>query len=373
MNRINNGNIKFARELCGISVTELASRVGISKQAISQFENGQAKPSNSTLKIIARELKVDFSFFNVDNNIPNINSPIYFRKLSKTTKRARMIAERKVQIFDYFVRYIKAFAELPNVNLPKTEYDFMTLTNDDIDEIALKLRKFWRISLGPISNLSKLLEYNGIIVCPTILENELDAFSLIIREQPFIVNNISRKSVRSRANIAHELGHLILHTKIIEEDLENPEIHEAIEKQAWYFAMSFMLPEESFAKELFSMNLDNFIQIKERWKISIQAMIMRSYDIGLISEESKTNLFRQINIKGIRRNEPYDDTIEVEEPELIKKAIKILIENEILDKSNIINHPSFINDDLMSNITGFSKNDMISMDTLKIIPFPKVV
>lgn len=48
--------LKEARLVRGLSINELASRVGLSKQAISQYELGENEPKPSTMMGIIREL-----------------------------------------------------------------------------------------------------------------------------------------------------------------------------------------------------------------------------------------------------------------------------------------------------------------------------
>lgn len=81
-----------------------------------------------------------------------------------------MVAERKLNwaksISD---EYLKQYLELPSLNLPKREElgipdDPKTLTVNDIEEIALRLRQFWGLGVLPVADMTLLLENNGIQV-----------------------------------------------------------------------------------------------------------------------------------------------------------------------------------------------------------------
>src|SRR5699024_3355284 len=94
--------------------------------------------------------------------------------------------------------------------------------------------------------------------------------------RPFVFLNYDKGSaVRSRFDLAHELGHLLLHSQIKESDFNKRSIYKRIEQEANYFASSFLLPEESFGNDLQINSLSHYIVLKEKWKVSIAAMIYR--------------------------------------------------------------------------------------------------
>jgi len=85
-----------------------------------------------------------------------------------------------------------------------------------------------------------------------------------------------------------------------------------------------------------SYEINSFMQIKKRWGVSLAAMIMRAYALGIIDEQKKSYLFRQISSQGYRRHEPYDDEIVFMEPSMIYNSIKLLIENRIVTFSDFV-------------------------------------
>jgi Zn-dependent peptidase ImmA (M78 family) len=81
---------------------------------------------------------------------------------------------------------------------------------DEIEEIALSVRKHWGLGLGPLSNVLALLESKGIVLCHYELEGEsVEAFSFWNGSRPFIFMASEKEAgVRRRYDLAHELGHL---------------------------------------------------------------------------------------------------------------------------------------------------------------------
>ena len=57
------GRVRLARELQGWSQAELARRLGLTAQAVSQFEAGSTKPAADTLARLAEVLDVPLGFF----------------------------------------------------------------------------------------------------------------------------------------------------------------------------------------------------------------------------------------------------------------------------------------------------------------------
>ena len=121
------------------------------------------------------------------------------------------------------------------------------------------------------------------------------------------------------------------------EDIECREKLNQIEKEADAFAGAFLLPAETFSREVFSSSLDNLVRLKERWKVSISCMINRCLNLGLFTDNQVAYLKKQMTYKNYWRREPLDDTIQCEIPYLYKQILELLLENEILSKYDIVN------------------------------------
>ncbi|MCH6544747.1 MAG: ImmA/IrrE family metallo-endopeptidase, partial [Deltaproteobacteria bacterium] len=86
----------------------------------------------------------------------------------------------------------------------------------------------------------------------------VDAFSFWHGARPCIFLNPSKRSAsRSRFDIAHELGHLVLHA----DAAPGSPIHE---KEANAFASAFLLPRETFGSECpTQLSWSDFWKLKE--------------------------------------------------------------------------------------------------------------
>ena len=66
--KFNGERLRTARTIRGLSSTELAKLIGVSKQAIWQFESeGRVQPKPENLFMLAQKLNFPTSFFLVEN------------------------------------------------------------------------------------------------------------------------------------------------------------------------------------------------------------------------------------------------------------------------------------------------------------------
>lgn len=331
--------LKEARLARGYTVTALAEKIGISKQTISKYELGQSSPSSETMIKYCNFLNFDINFFMFNNEDSNNNyGTIFFRSLKSAESQVREEIKIRIKWTNYIYQYINEFIEFPKLNLP--DFEEKSLENLDlykIEDIADKLREYWNIGKGPINNLSVLLEQNGIILCNSNINNvKVDACSEVINDTAiFFIRTNAISACRLRFDLAHELGHLILHSEITKEELENKEILDRIEKEANMFASAFLLPREEFSNEVLALSLDHFVNLKSRWKVSIAAMIYRCKELGIFNDSQVLYLRKQISLKKWRTIEPLDDVITVESPKLLSNAIKLIIINNLQTKDQI--------------------------------------
>ena len=98
------------------------------------------------------------------------------------------------------------------------------------------------------------------------------------------------------------------------------------------------MPQNSFIKEVsyFSHNLDHYIELKKKWRVSIAAMIYRACDLNIISMSQYQYLIRMMNKKGMRYNEPLDNILEIPYPRLLRDSVELLVVNDVFTKQELI-------------------------------------
>ena len=344
MKTFNGNRLKSARQYRGLTVEELSQRINVSKQTISQYENGVVEnvPFEKILAL-SNELKFPYHYFIQMGNSSVRTGATYFRSLMKTSKKYRTAQVVKMEHLAEIYAFLSEYLEFPQLNLPQ-----WIGTIDSPTEAAYALRQFWNLSNKPIENIIRVVEQNGILVTMFATDtDDIDAFSQFVE---LGVNNIylialsSNKESAARINfdIAHELGHIILHEWSEDEEVLSREEFKIREKEANEFAASFLMPEIEFAKEvsLDPQNLDYYIQLKRRWKVSIAAMLYRACSLEIITQSKYQYLIRVMQNKDWRKCEPLDNIIKPSKPTLLSDAIDVLLLNNVFTSQELVDELS---------------------------------
>lgn len=329
------GKLVEARLAAQMNQTELAVHVGVSRQAISSYEQGDKAPEPETMQLVAKALGQPIGFF-TKSSAPTFGefSVNFFRKTGADTKRRNMACEIYARWLAQAAFSFDAFANFPPVNIPSFEPTLAASAcydDDQIENIAEIVRVHFGLGLGPISNVIRLLESSGIIVGRLEMKGDtVEAFSFWSGSRPFVFLASEKESgARLRFDAAHELGHLVLHRWVGVDEIEDKDRLKEIEREADRFAGAFLLPRKSFPNEVYSPRLMAFVDLKARWKVSIQAMIYRCKHLGIFDDQQVTNLYKQVSFKKWRKTEPLDGTggLPFEQPILLKKIAGLVLES----------------------------------------------
>lgn len=312
--------------------TDLANEIGVTRQSISAYEGGAKKPDPTTMVAIAKALGQPINFFT--REAPPTFGPAsanFYRKVGADTKRRNAACGTYANWLGQTAFAFDGFVNYPELDLPSFEpiRSDNRYSDDEIEDIAEAARKHFGLGLGPISNVVRLLESKGVIVCRIVIEKEkIEAFSFWRGDRAFVFLASEKDSAaRSRLDAAHELGHLCLHRWIGEEEIDDPKVLKEIEREADRFAAAFLLPRKTFANEIYSPRLLAFVDLKRRWKVSIQAMVYRCKTLGIFDEHQVTSLYKQISAKKWRTSEPLDGEggLALEQPLLLPKVAEMVL------------------------------------------------
>lgn len=336
--KFNGKRLHMARLYRGKTIVSLSKDIGVSKQAISQFENGLTSPQFDTLMNIVDNLEFPREYFFEQDKIEVKLGNTYFRAKSKMTKKDENRQKEKVKFVGKLYNFLNEYIEFPKLNLPKFEDGL------SIEQKAIKLREYWNLGEEPIKDIIYILEKNGIVVTAMKTESgNVDAFTqqqIINGNQYFIIVLGSDKgtAVRRQFSAAHELAHIVIHDGFMNlEELTNEEIR-AMEREAHSFAAAFLLPQSSFVKDIsaYPTNLDYYKQLKKKWRTSISAMLVRANHLGILSYNSYQNMMKKMSKLGWRKEEPLDNTLIMSKPTVLRRAVSILIDNDILDADEMM-------------------------------------
>ena len=341
MKLFNGNRLKSARQYRELTVEELAQKINVSKQTISQYETGKIEnvPFDKILSI-SNVLNFPYKYFAQENRLKLQTGATYFRSLMKTSKKYRLAQEIKMEHIAAIYSFLNEYVTFPELNLPDLSEETLSPT-----EVAKVLREYWKLGDKPIENLMSTVEQNGIVTTFATDTDDIDAFSQYVDvngTDVYLIALSSNKESASRINfdIAHELGHILLHEWSEDEEVLTREEFKAKEKNE--FAAAFLMPETSFAAdvELDPQNLDYYKQIKRKWKVSIAAMLYRSCDLGIITQGQYQYMMRIMQNKGWRKSEPLDNTMKAAKPALFSDAVDLLLDNKVFTQKEFVDELS---------------------------------
>ena len=359
--------LTYARNRMGLSMQDIADIIFVKRQYVHKIETGKESKSFSDeqLDVIAERLGVDVQYFYQESRTLISNDRLHFRSVSIPNyirDRAKIYAEDFASVCIFVKNYIEPLGfEFPSFSLDEkciSESVTPTLLHKlEIEKIAHDVRDILGLELGPVSNMVRVLETSGIIICTAPeISKKVDAFCNddIL---PIVVRNDHKSPARCRFDLAHELGHLIMHKGLNNDVVEN----QMLEKQANHFASCLLLPKGTFLAEFpqFSgkrIPWDKLLEMKQRWKVSIAALVMRAHDLELINDATRQKAFKYISHRGWRTCEQGDhpehpEYFELEQPELISNAIQLIM-NTHKDFLPKMKAELKLNNQLIRNIIG---------------------
>lgn len=326
---IGGARLRIARKMAGLSLEDLAGKIGglVTRQALSKYEQGRMSPSPEVLSRIVKVLDMapmyeessrarigtedtsvgheasvnflrcgnrstvnensDLALYPEGNRVRDIPSPssayrvwsyLEFRRTAPLPKKQEEAL--KLRALEYLARYEDLERLLGReiaFRNPLSNVEPETI--EEIEEAAQKVRDEWSLGLAPIGNLLEVLEANGIKVFEIRDMERMSGFDGLAARSAggfVIALNMNRPSDRIRFTAAHELAHIIC-------DFEGAGDKETL---CHVFAGALLLPRAVLEKELFhrrrKVTLWELGAIKERYGISLQAIMHRARDLELI-------------------------------------------------------------------------------------------
>lgn len=311
---INGERIRQAREAAGMTQERLADAAGLNQSHIALFEQSLRQPKEETIKAIAMATGFPVAFFRRDQapDFP-LGSLLYRRRKSMSSKDRDRVRQTGRLVFEAIQMMGERFKRI-ELRLPR-------IPGTDPEEAARVTRNELGLSPDvPVTNLLTRLEKHGVIIASIPFDiEEYDAFSVWADTDPLtpvIVMTASIPGDRQRWNVAHELGHLVLHYSYSVPPSE-------LEEQANLFAAEFLLPEDAIRKDLSNtLSLTILADLKSRWGVSMQVLIMRAFRLDLITDGQRRYLFRQMANRGWIKKEPVP--IPSERPRLLRRLAELI-------------------------------------------------
>jgi Zn-dependent peptidase ImmA (M78 family)/transcriptional regulator with XRE-family HTH domain len=304
--------VRQARELRGLTQTELAHSIGVQQSSIAHLEAGLYSGSDLIAQIA---LVTGFppTFFERDLVEEFPVGSLQFRGRVEMTRKSRAQAHRYAQLlFEIYTR-LAARARVPSLAVPEI-----------VNESPARAAELTRASLGlspdtPIAHVINSLEKAGVAVLglPVALTGR-EAFSGWADQRPFVALSAQAAGDRLRFTVAHELGHLVLHRA--------PKgAIPRIEAQAHAFAAEFLMPALQMRTVLVPpVTLSSLAPLKPIWRVSVQALARRARDLFIITSRQYYYLAEQIGRMGLRTDEGSGLAIPPEKPRALRQLLELL-------------------------------------------------
>lgn len=321
--------LKQLRLARGLSLEALATEIGgiVTRQALSKYELGKSQPPPALLNKLAAALGVKSAYFFRE---PKIQVRfIAYRKGSGLGKREQEKVENLVrQALEERIRLQELQKQVNGYELPVQS--FRVETPHDAERAAEELRMQWNIGLDPIANVTGMLEAHFIHVIEIDASLKFDGISAAAydeEEHVVCCCVVTRRGVpgeRQRLNLTHELGHLVLN---ISEDVDE-------EKAAFRFGGALLAPQEMVEREIGTKRTliptEELLLFKRRFGMSLQALLYRLRDLGIITDSYYKQWCIDINRLGWRTREPFE--FEPEQPQWLRQNVLRALAEGIISK-----------------------------------------
>lgn len=370
---------RYARRISSMSA--LARRLGVSPATISRWEDdeeGQA-PDYATLQRLAAELRVRPEFFL--RSPFDSSRPTFLRSLSSALVLDRNYQKSQMQWMQEISHVLEHYVDLPVVDIPDvlSGASYSQLRDEDIEDIALQLRRHWGLGEGPSGDMVALMERVGIVVS-TIAMNTTKLDGLCswspMNDRPHVLLATDKMSFpRRQMDAAHELAHVVLHKSVSEEEFEKN--IKLIERQAFRLGSAFLMPSTTYPKEVRHSSLAMLLSLKERWRVSIKGQIKRLSDLELIPEEYAQNLYKLYSAKGWSKGEPLDGKWDLQEPSVLSDSLRLIVNGNVRNKSDLLATEFVISSEDIERIGCLPRNwfdrDAAEVVSLKAEPTDKPI
>jgi Zn-dependent peptidase ImmA (M78 family)/DNA-binding XRE family transcriptional regulator len=310
LDKFNPDMLRLARDAREATQGDLAQMSGVTQALISKIENGLGQPSSEVAEKIATALRFPLAFFLQEERAIGF-PPFHFRKRVRLAKGALGRINASINIRrQHIIKLLRSYEASIEKPIPQIDLDHTGLTPE---RAAQRLREYWLLPRGPVDNLVGIIERaGGIVILAKFGTDLLDAVSF--RSEglpPLFFMNREVPGDRFRFSLAHELGHIVMHTV--------PGDDHAMEKEADRFAAAFLMPAADIRPYLQTVKINSLGRVKAYWKVSIKALIKRSHDLKLVTD----NYYKVLNIQYNKAFSLGEDLpLPIEQPSTVETAIR---------------------------------------------------
>ena len=268
-----------------INQTELGELLGMSTQLVSAIESGRRSATCDLTKLGYSPLRLKTA---------DMTEPLHRQRASTSvasTRRAKELLRLAGEAFGGLKE------DIPTSHKDRLERLGSAHSDSEVAEFANEVRVavLDQEEYGPIKNLTAAVERAGVCLIPTVGLKGIDGISSWVDGQPVIGLNIDVPGDRFRMSLAHEIGHLVLHSKK----------SDTSEGEAYRFAAALLMHDDEFSAAIPKRPvLSDFVALKRSWGISVAALVYRAHQFGHLNDRAFRSI--QIQMSRWRKTEPAD-------------------------------------------------------------------
>ncbi|MBW8017988.1 MAG: ImmA/IrrE family metallo-endopeptidase [Planctomycetes bacterium] len=291
--------LRIAREAIGLSTREAAARLTLSFKrtshvTVGNYERGTSRLPEDALHAFAQLYNRPVHWFCVKRGILE---GLRYRALKSVSVRDKKDFSHHAQL--WLETYLHVEGILGRNLSPK--YPNFEVSHDESGaQLAKNIRELYKLRHFPIPSTIRLLEDFRIYVIQQSSNARIDGFAGLLGGVRVVVLNTNLSNDRIRLNALHELAH-----HLYEDCIAGPALsHEEVEKRAFEFASHLLIPDDEIEKAFAIKSMVRLVQYKERFGVSLAAMIYRAHQNSIITRALYQRLWKDFTRLGYRKNEP---------------------------------------------------------------------
>lgn len=320
------GKLRFIRNLKDLSLRELAEKIGITKMAISNWENGIAQPSKENILKLCDIFNLEYDYF-YKENVHDLSEPKFRKEYlgkmqSSDAEKLMMISDADIKmkieiavenylrilLSDFFL--LSSLPEETIINV-ETEKEAFAIT----ENLAKKIKTDLNYGTAPISNMVRFAEKTGVVVHEIDMPDNIKAFQFYAESVPFIFVNRKIPLLKKRFSVGHELAHFLIDMKKgyiddIQQGNDKLTDYDAEEALCHYFAGALLIG-DSILIERFSkvpVTKEELVLLEREYGISCLGLLYRLIKLRIIDWKLLHKLEKEL------RNDPNEELGEDGEP-----------------------------------------------------------
>jgi len=291
--------LKVARAALGMSTRSVANaisnRLPTSHTTIANYESGKTTPPIDVLAALSHIYDRPLNWF---LEYGQSLTEVRYRNL-----KSRVKAGELHQLEAHAQRWIDAYVAIERrLNRPLSN-QIGRIPSQEIlapDALAREIRQQLGLStIEPVSSMVDILERFGIRVLEESTPLKIDGLAAKYGDENIVVLNPLVSNDRIRLNAAHELAYVLY--SISDQDESDSK---SMEQKAYEFGSHLLLPNDQLKQAFTGKSMVRLVQFKERFGISLAAMIDRAEKLKFLTKSEVQSLWIEFTRRGWRSDEP---------------------------------------------------------------------